>query len=229
VALGCSLGRLEHARRNSRAATRDGARSQSPARLARALCGSAIVASLAIFFTAHPFGWIPTAALWRRWSTHESYRSFGLAIKEHTPADAFVLCQGLPPMPLYCPRSWRMLDLLPFTEMLDRVPADRPCYLAVDDWGAHAAGHDAARETLLANRACLEPVVSTPNDLNIVALLDNLSPDEVAQKLARESLAGEAGPAAEAIFPPPGLHEMKQDVIVLYRIDRECVDSRNSP
>lgn len=213
----------------SRVSTHEGADLQPPARLARALGALAVAACLAIFFAAHPFGWFPSAALWRRWSTHESYRSFGLAIDDHTPADAFVLCQGLPPMPLYCPREWRALDLLPFTALLDRAPADRPCYLAVDDWGAHAAGHDAARKTLLANRACLDPVVSTPNDLNIVALLDNLSPDEVAEKLAREPPAGEAESAAGANFPPPGLQEMKPDVIVLYRIDRQCVDSRTSP
>lgn len=213
----------------SHATTREGSDWQPPARLARAWTGLAIAASLAFFFAAHPFGWVPSAALWRRWSTFESYRSFGLEIDDHTPANAFVLCQALPPMPLYCPRQWLSLDRLAFTELLDRVPADRPCYLAVDDWGAHGAGHDAARETLLANQACLSPVVSTPNDLNIVALLDNLSPGEVAEKLARESSAGAAAAEGGANFLPPALHESKPDVIVLYRIDRGCVDSRTSP
>ena len=200
------------------------------ARLARALTFVAVAASLVIFGASHPFGWVPSGALWRRWSTRESYRSFGLAIDERTPADAVVLCQALPPMPLYCPRRWLSLDRLPFTELLPQVPADRPCFLAVDEWGAHAAGHDSARETLLANRSCLERIASTPNDLNIAALLDNLSPAEVAEKLAREPAIGAAEPPRDgANFLPPALQEMQEDVIVLYRVDRGCVDSRISP
>ena len=211
-----------------RGAAHEGPDLQPPARLARAWTGLAIAASLGIFFAAHPFGWIPSPELWGRWSTRESYRAFGLAIDEHAPRDAFVLCQALPPMPLYCPRSQLPIDRVPFTELLSRAPADRPCYIAVDDWGAHGAGHDAARETLLANQACLEPIVATPNDLNIVALLDNLSPGEVAEKLAGRPAAGAAERPAEGNFLPPALQEMQQDVIVLYRIDRGCVDSRTA-
>jgi len=196
--------------------------------LCRFLAGAAIAASMAIFFAAHPFGWLPSAALWGRWSTRESYRAFGVAIDDRTPRDAFVLCQALPPMPLYCPREWRALDLLPFTELLPQVPDDRPCFLAVDDWGAHGAGHDAAWKTLLENKSCLQIVARIPNDLNIVALLDNLSPDEVAEKLAGLAAPGAAQPPPGANFLPPALQEMKQDVIVLYRIDRGCVDSRTA-
>ncbi|HEY2838222.1 MAG TPA: hypothetical protein VGJ26_03690, partial [Pirellulales bacterium] len=198
-------------------------------RAARIAASSAVLAGLAVFSASHPFGLIPSASLWRRWSTHESYRSFGIAIERSTPSDAFVLCQGLPPMPLYCyyPRRWLMLDWLPFTELLPRVPVGRPCYLAVDDWGAHGEGHREALKTLLEKRACLEKVASVPNDLNIVALLDNLSPWEVAAKLSGATAANAARQGGEKTdFLPPALREMGEDVIVLYRVDRACVDSQ---
>ncbi|HXT58068.1 MAG TPA: phospholipid carrier-dependent glycosyltransferase, partial [Pirellulales bacterium] len=104
--------------------------SVSSGRAARIATSSAVLAGLAIFSASHPFGMVPSAALWRRWSTRESYRSFGLAIDRSTPSGAVVLCQGLPCMALYCPREWRPLDFLPFTELLSRVSADVPCYLA---------------------------------------------------------------------------------------------------
>ncbi|HEV7221854.1 MAG TPA: phospholipid carrier-dependent glycosyltransferase [Pirellulales bacterium] len=196
-------------------------------RSARLAAISAVLSALAIFSASHPFGMIPSAALWRRWSTRESYRSFGLAIDRSTPADAVVLCQGLPAMALYCPREWRPLDFLPFTELLSRVSADVPCYLAVDEWGAHGEGHGEALAALLDNRHCLHKVASATNDLNIVALLDNLSPWEVAAKLSGAPAANAAAQAGEkADFFPPALREMGEDVIVLYRVDRACVDSQ---
>ncbi len=199
----------------------------APARLSRTMIIAAITVGITAAAIAHPFGIIPSAGLWRCWSTRHSYRALGSLIDEHTPADAEVLCQGLPPMPLYCPRRWLSLDQLPFHDFLASVPRERPCYLAVDDWGAHGAGHEETLKALRAHRHCLQTIAWTPNDLNIVTLLDNLSPWQAAQKLER-------APDIEAIdqrvgqpnFLPPALQEMGDDVIVLYRVDRSCIESQ---
>ena len=150
-------------------------------RLARAVAAAAAVAGLALASLAHPFGLVPSRALWQRWSTRDSYRALGRLVDEHTPADAMVLCQGLPPMPLYCPRRWLSLDQKPFTEFLPRVPGNVPCYLAVDEWGVYGAGHQDTLHVLRSERGCLETEAWTRNDLNIVTLLDNLSPWAAAQ------------------------------------------------
>jgi hypothetical protein len=200
----------------------------APARLSRTMSIAAIAFGITAAAIAHPFGIIPSAELWRRWSTRNSYRALGSLIDDHTPADAEVLCQGLPPMPLYCPRRWVSLDQMPFTDFLSRVPRERPCYLTVDDWGAHGAGHEATLKALRAQRHCLHTIAWTPNDLNIVSLLDNLSPWQAAQKLeCTPDIAAIDRRVGQPDFLPPALQEMGDDVIVLYCIDRACIESQS--
>lgn len=198
-------------------------------RLARTMTVAAVVAGLSFACVAHPFGLVPSRALWQRWSTRDSYRALGVLADEHTPADAVVLCQGLPPMPLYCPRRWLSMDQKPFTEFLPGVPVDRPCYLAVDEWGVYGAGHQDTLQVLRSERACLRTVAWTRNDLNIVTLLDNLSPWEAARKLESETPAEELDARVRQVdFLPSALQEMKDDVIVLYRVDRACLGEQPS-
>lgn len=198
-------------------------------RLSRVMAVAAVAGALTWACISHPFGLVPSAALWRRWSTRDSYRALGLLVDEQTPADATVLCQGLPPMPLYCPRRWLSLDQRPFTEFLPQSPVERPCYLAVDDWGLHGAGHQDNLKVLRSQRACLHAVAWTRNDLNIVTLLDNLSPWETARKLESQAPDKEVDRRVrQADFLPPALQEMGDDVIVLYRVDRACLQSQSS-
>ncbi|HVX63373.1 MAG TPA: phospholipid carrier-dependent glycosyltransferase [Pirellulales bacterium] len=201
----------------------------APGRLARAMAAAAAVAGLALACLAHPFGLVPSRALWQRWSTRDSYRDLGRLVDEHTPADAIVLCQGLPPMPLYCPRRWLSLDQKPFTEFLPRVPVNRPCYLAVDEWGVYGAGHQDTLHVLRSERGCLETVAWTRNDLNLVTLLDNLSPWAAARKLESKTPADRLDDRVrQPDFLPSALQEMADDVIVLYRVDRDCLGEQPS-
>ena len=69
--------------------------------------------------------------------------------------------------------------------------------------------------------ACLKLLAVVPNDLNVVTLLDWMSPEEVARKLSRRRPPWkEPLPGGGSIPFPPSIHEPFEDVIALYRIDR---------
>jgi hypothetical protein len=174
----------------------------------------------------HPFGWIPSRGAWSRWSSRQSYRALGDAVSQSgLPEDAVVLCQGPPAMTLYLARQWAPLELVPFQLWLPRIEPARECYLAVDSWGLYAENHQGALASFRQRLECLEPVASVSNDLNLVTLLDYLPAAEVARHIS------DAWPAKQitdvggrAVIVPAALGEPNAEVIVLYRIDRNCTD-----
>ena len=75
----------------------------------------------------------------------------------------------------------------------------------------------------------LEFVASVPNDLNIVTLLNLMSPKEVAAKMARHDPGG----WVRERLPPP-IETPRPDVINIFRIDRRRIhpvadDASNRP
>lgn len=173
-----------------------------------------------------PFGWIPSRGAWDRWSARQSYRGLGEAVRgADLPADAVVLCQGPPAMTLYLDREWAPLEFVPFQLWLPHVDRERDCYLAADFWGLYAENHQLAREAMSQRIGCLQPVAVVPNDLNLVTLLDYLPAAEVARHVSRpwppKQLVAADG---RDVVVPADLLERRADVIVLYRIDRDCVD-----
>lgn len=195
-----------------------------------ACLAASMIAGSAIALATHPFGWLPTAALWHRWSTRQSYRAFNDAVREHTPPDAHVLCQGMPIMPLYLERRWDSLGHVPFTAWMGHVPADRPCYLAVDSWGIYGEHHEAARHALAEHLDGLQPVAWVENDLNVVTLLDYLPAAGVAQRISRDLpalrwLDRHGRPATV----PADLRDAHANLIVLYRIDRARLHTVDEP
>lgn len=187
------------------------------------------VACSSVLVTAmlwRPFGWLPSRGAWQRWSTRQSYRALGEAVRaSDLPADAVVLCQGPPAMPLYLDRQWAPLEFVPFPLWLSHVDATRDCYLAVDFWGMYAENHQLAREAIHQQIGCLKAVVIVPNDLNLVTLLDYMPAAQVAAHVSANwpvkhliDVDGREAPL------PADLHERHADIIVLYRIDRDCVE-----
>lgn len=192
-------------------------------RVARACLSAAIAAALTIALVAHPFGWLPPAAAWQRQSARQSYRALGDAVLAQTPNDAMVICQGLPVMPLYVEREWVPLETRAFTDWLPRIATDRPCFLAVDFWGAYGEGHAAVRAAIDRHIDCLTPVAIVPNDLNLVTLLDYLSPTDAARQVsARWPLERRATGSGQAVVAAR-LGSDYANVIVLYKIDRERI------
>ncbi|HET6881434.1 MAG TPA: phospholipid carrier-dependent glycosyltransferase [Pirellulales bacterium] len=173
-----------------------------------------------------PCGWLPSAGAWERWSTRQSFRALGDAVAQRDlPANALVLCQGPPAMTLYLNREWAPLEIVPFQLWMSRIDRDRPCYLAIDSWGMYAENHQLAREAVVERLACLEPVVVVANDLNLVTLLDYLPAPQVARQVAQpwppKHLIDAGG---REMVAPAALDEPYASVIVLYRIDRDCID-----
>ncbi len=188
-----------------------------------------IVASLAIALTAHPFGWLPTAAQWRRWTTRHSYRAFSDAVRDHTPADAYVLCQGMPIMPLYLERQWDSLGHVPFTAWIDRVPRDRPCYLAIDFWGLYGEHHEAARRAIAEQLANLDAVAWIEDDLNLATLLDYLPPAEVARRISRDWPRRRFRDGqGRTVIVPAEPRDDHANLIVLYRVKARAIEATGS-
>lgn len=204
---------------------------QSPTqtRAAIACVFSSLAAALGIAMLAHPFGWLPTAAHWRRWTTHRSYRALNDAVREHTPNHCHVLCQGMPIMPLYLERRWDSLGHVPFTAWIDRVPRDRPCYLAVDFWGLYGEHHEAARNAIADQLAALEPVAWVDDDLNLVTLLDYLTPAEVARRISRDWPEQRWNDArGRSVVVPAQPRDDFANRIVLYRIRARAIGASGS-
>lgn len=193
-------------------------------RAARLSLLAVVLAALLFGVVSHPFGLVPSRGVWQHWSTRNSYRALADEVLATVPKDGMVLCQGLPAMELYLEREWTPLEAIPFDRLLSRVPPSRPCYLAVDSWGAYAENHELALASLEAHLPCLTSLAVVPNDLNIATLLDYLPPAAVAQRLARPlplPVVMDSGNRS-LTFPAP-LKDQRASVIVLYRIDRDCV------
>ena len=186
---------------------------------------AACFAALALGIISHPFGLVPEKGIWRNWSTCHAYRELGDAVlAADLPSDAMVLCQGLPAMDLYIEREWTPLEAVPFDRWLPRVAPHRPCYLAVDFWGAHGENHGLALASLKSHLDCFAPIAVVPDDLNVATLLDYLPPDAVARRLAQGLPVPDAvDSTGRRIEFPARLDEPFANVIVLYRIDRECL------
>lgn len=181
--------------------------------------GTAAAACVAV--AVHPFGWVPSQQIWNRWTSRDSYRALQTALLEQTDREAVVISQGQPVMTMYCPRRLLIVENGSFADKLADVPADRDCYLAVDHFWLHQPGDAAALAGLRERLGSLSPVAVIDNDLNIVSLLDQLSPREVVDKLADErpeyELLGADGQAKPA---PPPLAAPYRDTIVVYRVER---------
>ncbi|HJT34765.1 MAG TPA: glycosyltransferase family 39 protein [Pirellulales bacterium] len=190
-------------------------------RPSRGYAAAALVTGLAISLAAHPFGWLPTKELWRRWSTRQAYRAFNKVVREHTPLDAHILCQGMPIMPLYLERRWDSLGHVPFTAWIGHVPENHPCYLAVDFWGIYGEHHEAARQAITEHLDGLRPVGWIENDLNVVTLLDYLPPAQVAERISYEWAAlRRSDHARRAVIIPADPRDEHANLIVLYAVDR---------
>jgi hypothetical protein len=199
------------------------------ARLNRWFLAASCAGALAAASVWHPLGWLPGRPVWQRWSTTRSYRALGDAVEEAgLPRDALVLCLGVPAMTLYVEREWSPIEVVPFQMVLARVVPGRACYLAVDSWGAYGQNHEFALESLRQRLHCLEPVAVVPNDLNVATLLDYLEPAHLARQLSRDAPALHVRDAdgREVVFPAE-LNRPYAEVIVLYRIDRDCLAAKH--
>ena len=179
---------------------------------------AAFCISLVWLLGSHPLGlFAPTRGVWSRWTTHQSYRAAGEAIRKHTEQDAVVICQTQLAMISYCERTPLPDDEQSFELLLPEIPADRDCYLVSDYYGKSIKG---ALQKLQDHAGNLSPAAIIDNDLNIVTLLDQLTPQQVAAKLRGPQPAFTLGDANPAFPAPPPLSAEYQDVIVLYRIHR---------
>lgn len=185
-------------------------------------CSCVFMAAL----TWRPFGWLPIGGAWNRWSTRQSYRALGDAVREaQLPADALVLCHGPPAMTLYLDREWAPLEFVPFDLWLPHIDRGRDCYLAADYWGLYAENHQLVRQSISQRIRCLQPLAVVPNDLNLVTLLDYLPAAEVAEHVSLDWPAKHlVDSQGREVIVPADLMERRADIIVLYRIDRECLD-----
>jgi hypothetical protein len=199
------------------------------AQVSRCLLAVGCAGALLTALVWHPLGWLPGRHLWQRWSTTHSYRALGDAVEEaRLPSDAVVVCLGVPAMTLYVERDWSPIEVVPFQKVLARVPRGRDCYLAVDFWGAYAENHQFALESLKQRLGCLEPIAAVPNDLNLATLLDYLEPADLDSHLSGEwpTLRLRDAGGRELVFPAD-LDQPYAEVIVLYRIDRDCLAARH--
>lgn len=165
----------------------------------------------------HPFGLaFPTRGVWSRWSTHESYRAAGKAILEHTDADAIIICQTQLALVSYCPRTPIFAEDHSYQTLFEGFPKERSCFLAVDFGWIYQHRDSEALHGIVDDAENLTPLAVIPNDLNIVTLLDFLTPAEAAAKLAEDYPPNQLGPHRLPV--PPSLSAPYQDVIVLYRV-----------
>jgi 4-amino-4-deoxy-L-arabinose transferase-like glycosyltransferase len=188
--------------------------------LAASALGIACCLSLIWLLGPHPLGlFAPTRGVWNRWTSHQSYRAAGDAVLEHTPPDAVVICQTQLAMISYCQRMPLPVEGESFATLLTGVPAERDCFLLVDYCWIHGKKQQGALEGLRRYAGKLTPVAIIDNDVNIVTLLDQLTPAQVAAKLARPQPAYTLGGQHISLPAPPPLTAELQDVIVLYRIN----------
>ncbi len=166
----------------------------------------------------HPYGLAsPSQGIWNRWSARNSYRAAGQAILEHTNEDAVIICQTQLAMISYCPRLPLVAEDHSFLSVMEGVPLDRDCYLLVDFSWIHGQPDNAALKGLVDNADRLTAVAVIPNELSIVTLLDMLTPNETAAKVAGNLPRYNIGSARSIPIPPP-LSAPFEDVLVLYRV-----------
>jgi hypothetical protein len=166
----------------------------------------------------HPYGLAtPSHGIWNRWSAEHSYRAAGQALQEHTNANAVVICQTQLAMISYCPRLPLVAEDHSFVSLIEGLPQDRDCYLLVDFSWIHGQSNSAALKGIVDNADSLSAVAVIPNDLSIVTLLDMLTPDKTAAKVAGTLPRYTMGHAPSIPLPPP-LSAPFEDVIVLYRV-----------
>ncbi|MFN0020080.1 MAG: ArnT family glycosyltransferase [Pirellulaceae bacterium] len=166
----------------------------------------------------HPYGLAsPSQGIWNRWSARNSYRAAGQAILEHTHEDAVIICQTQLAMISYCPRLPLVAEDHSFLSLIEGIPQERDCYLLVDFSWIHGQPDSAALKGIVDNAHNLTAVAVIPNDLSIITLLDMLTPNETAAKVAGNLPRYRIGPPSSIPLPPP-LAAPFEDVIVLYRI-----------
>lgn len=178
--------------------------------------GTAGLACLLMGLLWSPFPLIPGRQLWERWSAVHSYSGVVDAIANTTEPDALVICQGQPPLTLYVPRERVPIGNVPFTTILESIPAGRRCYLAVDFFWLHAQPDPDALNGLLANRERLEVAAIVNNDLSLPTLGDFLTPEQLADKLATPPPAL----GSDGLPIPPALDSNQRDFIAIYAIRR---------
>lgn len=182
--------------------------------------GAGVVLAVAV----NPFGVIPSKSLWGKITTRRSYRELGDITDRITPEDAVVLLKTSPAAWPYAVRSQVLLERESIVEAAARVPAGRPVYVALDYQAVEQPRRDGA-ESLNANLACLTPEAVVPNDLNLISLLDHLTPWEAAGSFRAGRRSGKTARTADGreLPVPTELGSSFEDVIVLYRVDRACV------
>ena len=173
----------------------------------------------ACFAIWQPFGFWPSPAMWERWETGGSYRRVAAVIQEHTSPNAVILCQGQPNLAVYCPREYYLLPDRDFRETLAQIDVARECFLLVDFLVVNQPDSP-ARRALEAVGGSLQPVAVLPNELNVVTLLNFVSPSQLVEKFGvlpqvRSKYSG---------LPPP-ITEGAADTIVLYRIRRNELET----
>ncbi|GIW96491.1 MAG: hypothetical protein KatS3mg110_4532 [Pirellulaceae bacterium] len=178
---------------------------------------------------AQPFGWLPERGLWLRWIPEQGYQAFARWVSRETPEQAAFLCQGQPPFAVYCPRQAVVLGNESFVAATEGLPDDRPTYWAVDFRGVHVPNSVAQREMRRYGDA-LEPVQTLRLDMNLVTLLDHLTPWEVARKVHSDSETAdyvEAG-GARRLPLPAAISVPGWDTIYVYRIDLARLRARRA-
>lgn len=193
-------------------------------RLAAGSLVAAATMSLFWLLGPHDFGLLwPMAGVWDRWTARQSYRAAEQAILRHTDEDSTVICQTQPLMILYCPRRPLLVENRSFATLMADVPAETDCFLMLDFCWLHGQPDQAALQGIQDQAQNLTSVAVIENDLNIVTLMDHLSPEQVRDKLA-EPLPPYTLRTGEHSLPvPPSLSSPYQDTIVLYRVNLPLV------
>ena len=166
-----------------------------------------------------PFGFWPSQALWDRWEARGSYRRVAAVLQKHTSPKAVILCQGQPNLAVYCPREHYLLPDRDFRETLAQIDIARECFLLVDFLVVNQPGSP-ARRALESVGGSLQPVAVLPNEMNVVTLLNFVSPTQLVEKLG--VLPGL--PSKHLELPPP-ITQGAADTIVLYRIRRQQLET----
>ena len=179
----------------------------------------ALTVSLIWLLGPHPFGKLtPTQDVWNRWTAHHSYREAGQAVFAHTEQDAVVICQTQLAMIAYCQRMPVPAEEQSFEMLLPNVPADRNGYLLADYCWIHGKSQKGAWQGITSRARDLRPVAVIDNDVNIVTLLDQMTPGQLAAKLSGPQSDYTLGSQDHSLPVPPPLADSHRDVIVLYRI-----------
>lgn len=180
---------------------------------------AAFSVSLIWLLGPHPFGLLtPTRGLWNRWTAHHSYREAGQAIVAHTEQDAVIICQTQLAMISYCQRLPVPAEEQSFEMLLPDVPADRNVYLLADYCWIHGKSQKGAWRGITSRARDLTPVAVIENDVNIVTLLDQMTPGQLAAKLSGPQPDYTLGSQKHSLPVPPPLADLHRDVLVLYRI-----------